>query len=1269
MIDSSTRRGGAGRLARVLLGVAACVTCLALVTGSAGAKTIYKYVYSGEFFDGSGSTKGQFRSLGGIAYDPATQNLYVSVPGAIDKFTKTGVPANFSALNNGAGRDYIDLLNSATGEVSVDTSSNGSTKGNIYLSPGGSFFGYHPNGLLIEPGFGRATAPGVEAYAGCGGDAGPNGEFWDFTYINGQPEIHRRNLETYKAEVTYLTEGTFGSPGTMCNLKLDSQGSFYGLNGEENGQAAVKLPPEPVVDNAGGTAARSPDRERRYRLNAACCGLSVEQNSGSHFGVDRSDDDVFLAESLFVPEYGTSRISLYDSKGGLVTQFGGAEGPYEGLKNVGGVTVDPVTHDVYVTNNREYGEARRVEKFVRGPSFVVPTTDTEQPTQPSEPDEAVLHGTLNPDGLPTKTCYFEYGPTQSLGSVVPCTQGQEFTGSSDIAVSAPLAGLEKGTKYWVKLFAANSANELISDGGPEKFIAQSKPIPTSVFVSKVNTDGASFNATIDPNGGRTWYYWEYGPTTAYGRTTPEKRLRREDATELELHESLTEPFAVSNLVSGFEPGESVHFRVVVKNEQGMTTGADQEFVTYVQEGEPSCPNSLVRQQTGSALLLDCRAYEIASTSYSGGHDVVSSTVAGQEPLVAYPDASGRLLYSLDSAVVPGVAGDPTNLGRDPYVAVRGSQGWTTEYVGLPSGGMADPGSFGSPLLESDSGLDQFAFGGEGVCSPCFADGSTNIPLRRSNGSIEKGMAGSLNPAANPAGEVRRHFSADGSTFVFGAEKKFAGNGDEGSVSIYKRNLQTGSTQVVSTLPGGTTMTGPDIAELAVSSNGDRVLIGKRVGVDGAGNEYFDLYMNVGGNPNSVQVVETPSGVIFNGMTADGSKVFFTTPDQLAGDTDSSNDFYVADVGATSTITRLSTGTGGSGNADSCTPVGNWNVVSGGPNCGTVSIAGGGGVADEDGTAYFFSPELLDGAGNGEANQPNLYVVRPGQAPHFVATIDSGTVENPAVVHGVNDSATHNYEDFQVSSDGRYALFSSVLSLTGYGNQGHSELYRYDTQSGALDCPSCAPTLQPAQSDVRMTPYGLSMTDDGRVFFTTEDSFVLRDTNGKADAYEWSGGKTQLISSGLGPADSALLSVSADGKDAYFFTRDVLARQDGNGSAIKIYDAREGGGFLFEDSPQPCAASDECHGAGTEQPPPPNINTATGEGPVRRASGTADCGTLTGEAKKESRRAAQLRRKAKLSASPARSQKLRRQAKQASKQAQKFEKEAKACTRSRGGGSK
>lgn len=1570
MFDIAEQEGGAVRSIRVMIGIAAAAAlCLFLAAGSASAKTVYKYVYSGESFDGSGSTKGQFHELAGIDYEPANEKLYVSVPGSpgiIAKFNKNGTPAKFSALNNGAGRDYIDLGKPGGGELSVDTSNNQSTKGNIYLG-GGVLFGYHPNGLPIEPAFnetqfGEAGKPGRSDLQSCAGTSGPNGEYWDFTQGNGQPEIHLRNLETFKAEKTFLAEGTFGSP-FVCNMKVDSQGNFYGLwqhgffGGEED---AVKLPPEPVADESGGTAAKPPEREQFFRLNASCCGETVNfgNNFPTHMGVDRSDDDVFVVERK--GSFPLTPVSMYDNKGGLVGTFGGPEGSYPGIESAGGITVDPVTHDVYVTNNHDFGsEVRHVDKFVRGPSFTVPTTDTEQPTQPSTPTEAVLHGTVNPDGIQTIGCWFEYGLTQSLGSVVPCSQGMELSGSGDIAVTANIGGLKKGTKYWVKVFSTN-ANEIISDGGPEKFIAQSKPIANPTFVSNINTDGASFNATIDPNGGRTWYYWEYGPDTSYGHSTSEKRLRYESSTELELPEALTKPYVVKDLVTGFEPGTPVHFRLVARNEQGTGYGQDQEFITYVQEGEPSCPNSLVRQQTGSALLLDCRAYELASTTYSGGHDVVSSTVGGQHPLVAYPDASGRLLYSLDSAAVPGVTGDPTNLGNDPYVAVRGTDGWTTEYVGLPSGGMADTGKFGSPLFEADNGLNEFAFGGENICDPCFADGSTNIPLRRSDDTIEKGMAGSLNPAANPAGEVRKRFSADGSTFIFGAEKKFDPNGKEGAVSIYSRDLQSGATGVVSTLPDGSTMTGSELAELDVSSDGQRVLIGEKVGEDSAGNEFFDLYMHVGTNPNSIEVANTPSGVEFNGMTSDGSKVFFTTRDKLADDTDNSNDFYVADVGSTSTITRLSTGSNGTGNTDSCEPISNWNVVSGGPNCGTASIAGGGGVASGDGTAYFVSPELLDGPGSGTVNQANLYVVKPGGSPEFVATIDSslvkpgqpplkhplknasfatglktpgavavdqstgdvyvqesgfpqgvtridsagnakpftagpyagfnrlevsmsggeaeaqvafdnsgglfdgdlyvsngggsvkvfaasgeelGTIsgfsfecgvavdqatgdlyvgdygyqgvyrleptsnttpvsaanytktsihtqgmnpcqvaadtagnvyasnwsngptkrfnasdfsvagpseegvavasnsssmytdpetndiyidernqigqydssghliqtignseslgtnsrgvaingatghvyaskspalvefgaeevpyepiDNPAVVHGVRDSATHSYEDFQVTPDGRYALFSSVVPVTGYKNQGHSELYRYDSSSDSLVCPSCAPTLQPAQNDVKLTPYGLSLTDDGRVFFTTRDSFVLRDTNGKADAYEWSNGKTQLISAGLGPDDSALLSASADGKDAFFFTRDILSRQDGNGSAIKIYDAREGGGFLFEDSPKPCAASDECHGAGTEQPSAPNINTATGEGAVRLPKQPKNCDQLDSKAKKANQRAAQLRRKADKSSSASQAKKLRKQAKQASNQGKKLEKEAKACR----GGSK
>ena len=39
-------------------------------------------------------------------------------------------------------------------------------------------------------------------------------------------------------------------------------------------------------------------------------------------------------------------------------------------------------------------------------------------------------------------------------------------------------------------------------------------------------------------------------------------------------------------------------------------------------------------------------------------------------------------------------------------------------------------------------------------------------------------------------------------------------------------------------------------------------------------------------------------------------------------------------------------------------------------------------------------ELLDGSGNGTDDQANLYVVRPGAAPHYVGEIDSSIGKPP-----------------------------------------------------------------------------------------------------------------------------------------------------------------------------------------------------------------------------------------------------------------------------------
>ncbi len=357
------------------------------------------------------------------------------------------------------------------------------------------------------------------------------------------------------------------------------------------------------------------------------------------------------------------------------------------------------------------------------------------------------------------------------------------------------------------------------------------------------------------------------------------------------------------------------------------------------------------------------------------------------------------------------------------------------------------------------------------------------------------------------------------------------------------------------------------------------------------------------------------------MTKDGSKVFFTTKDALTTatnqDTDSSADIYEAEVSVagTPTLTRISTGEGGSaGNTDSCDPVGNsngthWNTVGPSANCGVVAVGGGGGVASGDGSIYFLSPELLNGPSNGTENQPNLYLARPGQAPNFVATLSP---EDSVVLDSVKESETRRTADFQVTPSGEFSVFTSTLPLTpSVDNAGYTEIYRYDAATGQLSCVSCAPTNATATADASLASAGLNLTDDGRVFFNSNDALDPRDLDNKEDVYEWepqgaveaegkyecqtADGCVALITTGISSFDSKLLSVSADGTDAFFFTHDALVPQDENGTLVRIYDARELGGFPYIPPPVPCKASDECHGPKIRVSARPGIRACRGKG--------------------------------------------------------------------------
>jgi hypothetical protein len=1141
---------------------------------------------------------------------------------------------------------------------------------------------------------------------------------------------------------------------------------------------------------------------------------------------------------------------------------------------------------------------------------------------------ATLNGSFVGNGSHT-TYWFEYGTSTAYGTraPLPAPPGGDAgspSGPDPTALEVNIGGLKPVTRYHYRIVADNGSTSISED---QSF--RTPPLPPQVkeFVTDVHSNQVVLNTQINPGGADTVYTFEYGTSPCSEAPDPCTVA----FPDTHIGSNLSNNTGSKHL-EGLQPGTTYHYRAIATNSVGTSYGPDRTFSTYrfSPELKDSCPNALARQQTGAALLSDCRAYELVSAAHAGGYDVESNLVPGQTPFDGYPQAEAplRVLYGIHNGAIPGVPGNPTNRGVDPYVATRGNEGWTTSYVGIPANNPYATTPFSSTLAEANPGLDTFAIGGPDICSPCFDDGSTGVPLHLPDGSLEQGMRGSIaQPGAADDGLVRKRFSADGSHFVFSSTAQFEpdGNDSTGDVSVYDRNLATEETQVVSKdelgnnlsclqgvgschAPGG----GAGIAELDISSDGSRIVVGQKLSTDAAGNDYYHLYVHLGSSPNSADLTAGASaGALYDGMTSDGSRLFLTTVDQLLSeDTDASADIYEAAVSGGGTVTlRLVTTNGGSAsNDDGCNPPGapdSWNAASGEGKCNAVAFAGGGGVASGTGTLYFLSTELLDGAAEaeGEADQPNLYLTKPDSDPEFVATIDTSAtkalpappahkvakadfltgleraeslavdqnsgdvyvaeaesgevsrwtpsgapddfsslgsnriggqnlgglgegqvavdsssspfegdvyvttnagsvkiftgngeqigeltgfgeacgvavdqsngdvyvgsypsvvtrfrpvsattpvtnanyeetgiesynglcnidasaeghvytwpysggaieqfesssfatapfpapsptpfangrnaqsdpengdlyvdegneitqydsagneiekfgsgflvesrgigvngktkhvyvtnngstvadyayeeapyvpIDNPAVVHAIQQAGAHDYSDFQVTPSGDYAAFATTAPLVeGFENLGHSEVYRYDASNDALDCVSCPPTNALATGDAGLASNGLSLSDDGRVFFDTEEAIVLRDGDNAKDVYEWEkegAGPTaggcdsenpnlfptgiclSLITSGTSQFDSSLLSASAHGGDVFFFTHDTLAHEDENGPVTKIYDARTAGG-LFDIPPRAlCAASDECHGPGTAAAAPSPIRTLAG----------------------------------------------------------------------------
>jgi hypothetical protein len=457
-------------------------------------------------------------------------------------------------------------------------------------------------------------------------------------------------------------------------------------------------------------------------------------------------------------------------------------------------------------------------------------------------------------------------------------------------------------------------------------------------------------------------------------------------------------------------------------------------------------------------------------------------------------------------------------------------------------------------------------------------------------------------------------SADFKHYVFSSVNiPFTPDGVTGAPgSAYDNDVENAKVTKISVLPSGADIPAGQTSEgsteefikiPAVSTDGSHILMTTQ-GVGGQNS--VNLYMRVN-DAVTYPIAPGKEGIRFLGMTSDGSKVVFLSPDHVTpDDTDdpSSVDLYVWEE-KTDEITRISQGNG-AGNSNDCQPA-EGNLCSVTPLV-TVRPGSDDPIASASGDVYFYSPEQLDPNSPGVPNERNLYVYRHG-AVKYVATLDPGT----------------EIDRIQISPDGSHAAFLTASRLTSYDNQGWREMYTFNPETGVIRCASCIPTGEPptvlrpaeevgnssidparleASKDVMASQSGRFMADDGRTVFATSDALVESDTDGLVDVYEFSGGRPNLITSGTAHFDhlvgnylfpgeyTGLEAISHSGGDIYFSTYDTLApTEDQNGEFMKFYDARTNGGFVPPPAHLPCVAADECHGEENAGPAPSAVGTA------------------------------------------------------------------------------
>ena len=159
---------------------------------------------------------------------------------------------------------------------------------------------------------------------------------------------------------------------------------------------------------------------------------------------------------------------------------------------------------ISATNASGTGKGQE-EPFTTPPNGPIVVT---KPPGKITPTSATLKATVNPNGSNVTKCEFEWGTKVPYEKHVECSS-LPGSGTTPVAVSAPVSGLAPHTGYHYRIVAEN-ASPPASDGLDEPFETVAEPpIVLPLEASEITNTSATLNATVNPNGAKTECKFEY----------------------------------------------------------------------------------------------------------------------------------------------------------------------------------------------------------------------------------------------------------------------------------------------------------------------------------------------------------------------------------------------------------------------------------------------------------------------------------------------------------------------------------------------------------------------------------------------------------------------------------------------------------------------------------------------------------------------------------------------------------------------------------------